>query len=49
MRLSGSKSDTTTLGERHISIFATRNVMLTFGGGGGGVGAMTFLNVNIDN
>ena len=43
---------TPVLGKRHISIFTTRNVIVTFGdggGGGGGVGVMTFLNANIDN
>ena len=41
---------TPVLGKRHILIFTTRNVIVTFGdGGGGGVGVMTFLNANIDN
>ena len=38
--------------EHHILIFTTRNIIVTFGRGGG-VGVMTFLNgnsvVNIDN
>ena len=39
---------TPVLGKRHISIFTTRNVIVTFGDGGG-VGVVTFLNANIDN
>ena len=38
------------LGERHILIFTTGNVLVTSGSGeGGGVGVMTFLNANIAN
>jgi hypothetical protein len=31
------------LGKPHISIFSTRNVICSFGGGGGGFTAVTFL------
>ena len=30
-------------------IFITRNVIVTFGGGGEGFGVVTFLNANTDN
>ena len=39
------------LGEHHISIFITRNIIVTvfLAGGGGEVGIMTFLDANINN